>query len=272
MKFIVYVLKDKNGCVRYIGSGTHRRIKDIEHISRSEEFKSIFRDGGELLVVCTFETRQKATDYENDYLEKYLGISSETVNLINKNKTTKKRVIDPDYLKQKLVYDETSPTKLRWDFDLVKSNGRLCSKARKGYVAGTKTSLLIDGKTYGIHRIIWALVKGETIPDNMVINHIDGNTENNSIHNLELCSQKDNICKIVNFKSTNTGIRGVSVADNHGKSEQIVRATVTNLEGKQVNKTFAIAKYGKEKAIELAINWRKQQLELLYPDFYEAML
>lgn len=272
MKFIVYVLEDKNSCIRYVGSGTKRRVNDVEHKSRSEEFKNIFRDGGKLYVIETFETRQEATDYENAFLEKHLGEVSEAVNLINKKKTTNARFIEPEYLKQKLIYDETSPTNLRWNFDLVKSNGRLCSKARKGYVAGTKTSILIDGKTYGIHRIIWILVTGGSIPENMIINHIDGNPENNLISNLEVCSQKDNICKIVNFKSTNTGIRGISIADNHGKPEQIVRATMTNLDGKQVNKTFSITKYGKEKAIELATVWRKQQLESLYPDFYEAML
>ena len=57
-----------------------------------------------------------------------------------------------------------------------------------------------DGKTRHLlaHRVI-----AETFLENKcnlpVVNHIDGNTENNSVENLEWCSQKDNIQHMVNM-------------------------------------------------------------------------
>lgn len=62
-----------------------------------------------------------------------------------------------------------------------------------------------DGKTRHLlaHRVI-----AETFLENKcnlpVVNHIDGNTENNSVENLEWCSQKDNIQHMVNMHKQNT--------------------------------------------------------------------
>lgn len=52
-------------------------------------------------------------------------------------------------------------------------------------------SVEISGKVYMIHRIIWEMHHGP-IPDGMVIDHIDGDSWNNKIENLRVCTQKQN--------------------------------------------------------------------------------
>ena len=58
--------------------------------------------------------------------------------------------------------------------------GRKCGVINKPYLGVT-----INNKTKLIHRIIWECVNGE-IPEGYEIHHIDRNTMNNSIYNLEM--------------------------------------------------------------------------------------
>lgn len=58
-------------------------------------------------------------------------------------------------------------------------------------------SMLEDGKgsrlhNILIHRLIWLFFYGD-IPNNMEINHIDGNKTNNSLVNLEVVTRSENI-------------------------------------------------------------------------------
>ena len=48
-----------------------------------------------------------------------------------------------------------------------------------------------NGKEYRAHRIIWSLHNGE-IPKGMLIDHIDGNRQNNKIENLRLATRTQN--------------------------------------------------------------------------------
>ena len=51
-----------------------------------------------------------------------------------------------------------------------------------------------NGKKYkaNVHRVVYSYFRGK-IPEGMQINHIDGNTLNNSLSNLEVVSPSDNI-------------------------------------------------------------------------------
>jgi hypothetical protein len=53
-------------------------------------------------------------------------------------------------------------------------------------------------KNYRVHRLIYKTYKGE-IPENMVIDHIDGNTKNNNIDNLRCVTISEN-CRNPNTK------------------------------------------------------------------------
>lgn len=62
--------------------------------------------------------------------------------------------------------------------------------------AGTKSSgnyrqIKIGKKRFFEHRLIWVLLNG-TIPDDLVIDHIDRNRSNNKIENLRAISQANN--------------------------------------------------------------------------------
>lgn len=57
---------------------------------------------------------------------------------------------------------------------------------RDGYI---RVRLL--GREFRAHRIIWELHNGN-IPEGMLIDHIDGNTRNNSIENLRLATRQQN--------------------------------------------------------------------------------
>lgn len=96
---------------------------------------------------------------------------------------------------------------------------------RAGDVAGTAyprgyRRVYFDGKTWGVHRIIWIMFHGE-IPQGSQIDHINGNASDNRIENLRLANNADN-CKNRKTRATNTGIRNVSFSQ--GKYRVTVQA------------------------------------------------
>ncbi len=48
-------------------------------------------------------------------------------------------------------------------------------------------------KLWFIHRLVAMHIYGGVIPSNLHVNHIDGNTENNSLSNLEIVTHKENV-------------------------------------------------------------------------------
>lgn len=90
-------------------------------------------------------------------------------------------------------------------FDYNPETGELIHKRGrfKGKVAGTPQAendgyrhlcLSKGGKAHNVtaHRLIWLLVHGEVPPKGMVIDHIDGNPDNNRLDNLRVVSQREN--------------------------------------------------------------------------------
>jgi len=90
-------------------------------------------------------------------------------------------------------------------FDYNPDTGELTHKRGrfKGRVAGSPLNdnggyrylcLSKGGKPYSMlaHRIIWALYHKEFAPEDKVIDHIDGDPDNNKINNLRVVTQKEN--------------------------------------------------------------------------------
>ena len=78
------------------------------------------------------------------------------------------------------------------DNHIRSKKGNIASKLmRNGYYM---TSATYDGKTYYFmeHRVIWVWNNG-SIPQGLVINHKDYNRTNNSLDNLELMTQQENV-------------------------------------------------------------------------------
>jgi len=62
--------------------------------------------------------------------------------------------------------------------------------------------------TVQAHRIIWMLANGEPIPDEMQINHKDGDGNNNLPSNLEIATPSENVMHAIRVLGRNTKARG----------------------------------------------------------------
>ena len=69
----------------------------------------------------------------------------------------------------------------------LKTCKKLKGTERSGYLR-----VLIKGKNYSIHRLVWEAFNGE-IPSGYYVDHIDGNRANNSISNLRIVTQSENM-------------------------------------------------------------------------------
>jgi hypothetical protein len=111
-------------------------------------------------------------------------------------------------------------------------------------------------KIYKLHRLVYYLHNPYwDICDNSsnnIIDHKDGNGLNNSIENLNLVTHQQN-----NQNRKNT--KGYYIHKNY----KIVRAYYYK-DGKQISKSFNIKKYGYDKALELAKQWREEKVNEFY--------
>jgi hypothetical protein len=85
--------------------------------------------------------------------------------------------------------------------------------SRKGNVAGGchgsgYTTIRINGKDYLAHRLAWAIHYG-SIPENMQIDHINGDRKDNRILNLRLATHEENCRNSRPRKHNKSGIKGV---------------------------------------------------------------
>lgn len=91
---------------------------------------------------------------------------------------------------------------------------RIGSPTRKSGALGPTGGIGSDGywrvthrsSSYRIHRIIWALVNGQD-PGALVIDHRDGDPQNNSMENLRACTEAENL-----QNKRSPGRRGAAVA------------------------------------------------------------
>ena len=69
----------------------------------------------------------------------------------------------------------------------TKTGNYLKGSERNGYIR-----IYTNNQHYSAHKLVWETFNGP-IPENMVIDHIDGNRSNNRLENLRLVSQSDNM-------------------------------------------------------------------------------
>jgi hypothetical protein len=125
--------------------------------------------------------------------------------------------------------------------------GRLLSpeKTRKGYLR-----VHLKRKHYSIHRLVGIHLIG--LPEeNMIINHKDGNKENNNILNLEWVTQKENI-----IHSFENGMSKVAKGSDSKLSKTIFKQ---NLDGETLEVIKGLKEYCKEnnldrRCVQRAIN------------------
>lgn len=150
-------------------------------------------------------------------------------------------------LLDKLEYDESSPSCLRWNQFAAKGviGKPITYRNTYGYF-----SVSYQRKGYGAHRIIWEIHHGK-IPEGMQIDHIDGDRSNNKIDNLRMVTPAQNNWNRV-FVKRNLP-RGVTELKNGGYLGGI------RFQGERFRKWF--------KTVEEASEWVVSMRNKLHGDF-----
>ena len=198
-------------------------------------------------------------------IEKELILSSDVINTAVNN-TTKQ--ITAETL-QWFRYDESSPTCLVWNKDVVGTTGRIYKK--QGEIAGRlhptsdlknhRYVVVMQGSQMYVHRLVYALFN--KISEDKVIDHIDGNSLNNKIANLREVSQMINAKNTSRTCKSNTGVTGVTCVTRKRLGFKQYIASWYNSEDKLTIKEFSSYKLGEAEAFRLACEWRKEQIRLL---------
>lgn len=260
-KFLVYAhFRKQDNSLFYIGSGTRFRVNKITN--RSKDWNKIVESSEwySKILVDNLE-KNEAREIES------LLIEMNSANLVNKlQPVTHYSEIDESIL-DRMYYDETSPTFLRWK---TKVKG---SKIKVGDVAGTFKFLYgrpsrilvnVESKLFSVHRIVYSLFNKKNISE-LVIDHVDGNPFNNSINNLRAISSSLNSRNSALYSSNKSGETGISIRDlkegDHLSGRYFV--TWSSLDGKQKSKSFSIRKNGAETAFRLAKQYRNLKIDEL---------
>lgn len=261
-RYYVYLHKDLNNAIFYVGKGTGSRAWCKK--GRSQNWHKVSADG----IIVELHT-ENLTETEALTLERQLIES--TPNLVNFHKWNTPSKIPLSELKKLIKYSPENPSGLSY---IVDTNGKANSKRYKGDNAGTLTqkgywSLEFKNKAYRTHRIVYELHFG-TIPDGLVINHKNGDKSNNSIENLEAISQRENSRKtlITSGKkllpANTSGLTRISKQVYNKYNNKYVVVTWRDINGKFKRKLFSLLKHSEEDAMKLAIEFNEKITKEVY--------
>lgn len=259
--FVVYTHNDKEGNIRYIGSGRLIRANTLYAKSgRGKKYKEWVEIHGKLSVVLvkTNLTKKESIELEISLFEFYKN-TSKLLNISSPRKI--KEIPSKEDLNKLFYYDETSSSGLRWKVNR--------SSVKAGDVAGAITQygyyhVAIKNKYFMIHRIILKL-HGINIKENYVVDHIDGNRGNNLLSNLRVVSQADNTRnrRINKEGELPIGIRYDKERDRFIAVVKDSSRKTSSGNSVQISKHFLVKKYGHKEALRLAIQARKELLEYI---------
>lgn len=255
-RFCVYLHKDADGIVRYVGEGTIDRAYTK---SRKDQptWMAVFGK-----VLPTVEIVAKDMSKESaEFLElKVRDFHSETI-INNPYATKTPHKIDAEYVLKFVSYDETSPTFLRWN-NAMKNNAKAGSSAgsipkkeqKKKYC-----TLEIEGVSYGVHRIVWTIHNGE-IPSDLFVDHIDGDKTNNSVQNLRLVNAKHNSHNRLGVIPA-SGYRNIQESYYNNRLTGYMIRWNERDNRKRLNKSFGITGFTQEEALYSCYEFRDSLIE-----------
>lgn len=140
-----------------------------------------------------------------------------------------------------LIWKIRSDTTPQW-------NGRYSGKIAghsQGVGAGTAVYVRVHNKMYRAHRIVWEMRHGP-IPSGMLVDHVDGDYENNRLPNLRMANSRQNGNNRTEQKNNSTGLKGVSYDRGRGKYVAQIRANgKTTQLGRYTTKSMAAVVYAK---------------------------
>lgn len=263
----VYALIDSSNEIRFIGQGRQARYKRTQ--GRSEEYMNILNNNGVLEFLSTNLTKEDAISSVEGYISES-SINGRICNLINKIRLRGKSCIDVIYeeVLNYVYFDESSPTGLRWisnakNLGFSRHASAVKKDAQAGWPATQKNygGVQFNGKTFHLHRIIWAIHNKKDVPWNLVVNHIDSDITNNNPTNLEIANYSTNSKKKAKQYNNTTGVCGVAYCKVNGNYIAHIY-----IDGKRIDKNFSSKKLGDALALQLAKEWREEMESLHYKE------
>lgn len=249
-RYCVYFHKRKtDGVVYYIGSGVQGK-RESHFTKRSKSWHEVHDTFGTTIEIY----KNKLSLDEARNIEKTLILSGDYPSIINKRLPVSSNYIDIEKVKDFIRYDEASPTYLVW----IKKTG---PRSKVGQPAGNlsivdnknrSAFIKINGTGYKISRLIWTMFNGD-IPENMVIDHIDGNPFNNNILNLRCISSKINARNLESASGT--------LPSGIYENDTSFYSSVVNLKDRYF-KSFSKKLYG-DSALDRCKSWRVSKLKEL---------
>lgn len=165
--------------------------------------------------------------------------------------------------KNLVYYDETSPSKLRRLVNVYAGNKKQILKCKAGDVVGCKSIKYwltkYKSKTVMVHKIIYEIFYNEKLKEDEYIDHINGDSFDNSIDNLRKVTRQQNYQNCKKRKDNSSGQTGVSYVE-HGSRHGFVAYWQEDF--KRRSKTFNFKDYG-DKAFELACAYRNDKIKML---------
>lgn len=252
----VYLHKDKEGIVRYIGSGTeYRAYQTWSNSGRGGKYAEFVEANGklEVEVVANGLTKLEAEDLERELFDKY------EESILNQRRPSSARLISKEMFEEYLYYDETSKSCLRWKVDLgqrVKADSEAGSLNKNGYHV-----VQLQGVLYLSHRVVAALHNLEV--NGYVIDHINRNRSDNRISNLRAVTQKENMQNINRHRLSSANTSGFQGVSYDRCQDRWISSWYES--GILKHKCFSTKNYASsEEALEAAIKYRQEMMELYY--------
>ena len=255
-RFCVYIHKDSDGIVRYVGEGTIDRAY-TKYRSDQPTWVKVFGENPPTVEIIARDMEKE----EAEFLElKVRDFYADTI-FNNPYATKRAHPISKDEMLEHVRYDETSPSFLRWNL-AMKNNATKDSPA--GHVPTKERkycTVEINGTSYGIHRVIWTILVGE-IPKGMFVDHIDGNKKNNNISNLRLVNPKENSHNKISKELPSSGYRAIREYKENGVVKNYMVRWHELDDMKRLSKLFSVSNYGsQEQALKAAYVFRDSLIE-----------